>query len=516
MPTQDHALSPLPMLRGHDRLRLLPGTLWRLGPRALLAYARHRLGQDAAREALADRGGAVDAASPWFDGVPPEHRARHALEVPTGADFDVREVWERGRLADDAASRAENFLRANPPFRGPHWACGQETAIRLAHLLEADAAPPPVVTAHRDRILATLDYAIAQDNNHAISEAAGLWAAGLALDDAATAARGRALLADAVLRLFAPSGGFAQYSLRYHALALEMAGFAVRRARALGAADLPGQALARLAAGTAWLARLVDSDTGAAWRVGHDDSSALFGSRPDDLRPVLARAAATFGAPPGMPAYWLDEAGGFAGLQDGAVRLFMRMPVHRFRPSQADALHLDLWHGSLNLLRDAGTATYNFRAHPDAPDLSRTAAHNTIAFDDDDQMPKLSRFLYAAWLAPRAMEASPGRLRGAYRDWRGRTHDRQVEHAGNQVLVRDEFAGAFRRAVLRWRLAEGDWRLEGTTLVGPGMRLRIDGAAGLHLARLPFAPRYGEWTSTPALEAWADRPGTLVSAITLA
>lgn len=513
MPTQDHTLAPLPMARGHERLRLLPGTLWRLGPRALLAYARHRLGKDAARQALADRGGAVDAASSWFDGVPPEHRARHALEVPTGGDFDIREVWERGRLPDPA--QAEDFLRANPPFRGPHWACGQETAIRLAHLLAADAAPPEVVAAHRDRILATLDYAIAQDNNHAISEAAGLWAAGLALDDGACAARGRALLADAVLRLFAPSGGFAQHSLRYHALALEMAGFAVRRARAAGAPDLPAAALARLAAGTTWLARLVDPETGAAWRVGHDDSSALFGTRPNDLRPVLARAASTFGDPPPPARFWLDADGGFAGLHAGAVRVFMRMPVHRFRPSQADALHLDLWHGSRNLLRDAGTATYNFRAHPDAPDLARTAAHNTISFDDDDQMPRLSRFLYAAWLTPRVMHAAPDQLRGAYRDWRGRSHDRQVDRQGRLVMVQDEIAGPFRRAVLRWHLAEGDWRLEGDRVRGPGMQLRLDGVSGLRLTRLAVAERYGAWTTTPAVEAWTDRPGTLLTVITL-
>jgi hypothetical protein len=504
------------MARGPDRLRLLPGTLWRLGPRALLAYARHRLGQDGARKALADRGGAVDTASPWFDGVPPAHRARHALDVPTGGDFDIRKVWERGRLAHDTTAQAEKFLRANPPFRGPHWACGQEAAIRLAHLLEADAASPQVVAAHRDRILATLDYAIAQDNNHAISEAAGLWAAGLALDESATAERGRALLGRAVLRLFAPSGAFAQHSLRYHALALEMAGFAVRRARAAGASDLPDAALARLAAGTAWLARLADPETGAAWRVGHDDSSALFGADPADLRPVLARAAKTFGDPPPGEKFWLDADGGFAGLHDGAVRVFLRMPGGKFRPSQADALHLDVWHGSRNLLRDAGTATYNFRAHPDAPDLSRTAAHNTISFDDDDQMPRLSRFLYAAWLTPRVMFAAPGHLRGAYRDWRGRTHDRQVDRQGRLVMVQDDVAGRFGRAVLRWRLAEGDWRLDGDRVRGDGVQLRLDGVSGLRLTRLPIADRYGAWSTTPSVEAWIDRPGTMLTVITLA
>jgi len=91
-------------------------------------------------------------------------------------------------------------------------------------------------------------------------------------------------------------------------------------------------------------------------------------------------------------------------------------------PSQADALHLELCRGGACLLGDAGSCLYNAAADPQAPDLARTAAHNTISFDGDDQMPRLSRFLYGAWLRPRGVASLPGEMRAGYRDWRGRSH----------------------------------------------------------------------------------------------
>lgn len=539
------ALPPLPAARGLRRLWLLPGTLARLGLPALARYARHRLTRTAALpadlpapvppflHAEAQGGPAPD----WFGPLPAPMRALPALAVPTAGPFDIRQVWEAGRLVDlpavaardpaAAESVLRDFLRANPPFRGPHWACGQEAAIRLVHLLAAreaiGAAMLPglagLVALHCRRIAATLDYAMAQDNNHAVSEAAGLWVAGMALGDAAGAARGRALLERAVLRLFAPSGAFSQQSMRYHVVALEMAAFAVRTARAQQLGGLSPAARDRLAAGVGWLARISDPASGRGWRVGPDDSSRFLAAPPDDVRPALARAHAAFGASQrpadsGTAGAWLDPDGGFAALQLGSLRAYMRLPVHRFRPGQADALHLELWQGSGCLLGDAGTALYNFTADPTAPDLARTAAHNTIAFDDDDQMPRLSRFLYGAWLRPAELGAEPGRMWAAYRDWKGRLHRREVRLCAAGVLVEDRFDGPFARAVARFRLPAAPWTVRRGAATGGPFRLTVRGAEGCRLVLLPCAPCYGSWTTTPALEAWASRPGSLAAEIT--
>ena len=95
--------------------------------------------------------------------------------------------------------------------------------------------------------------------------------------------------------------------------------------------------------------------------------------------------------------------GGYHVLRAGPALGVLRYPRFRFRPSQADALHFDLWLGDRNLLRDAGTFSYN---DPEAREdfFAGTAAHNTVQFDDRDQMPRLGRFLFADWLKARGVE----------------------------------------------------------------------------------------------------------------
>src|SRR4051812_6040228 len=104
---------------------------------------------------------------------------------------DIRPVWEANRWAElpllaQAArldpggghlARAEEWLAAwlaaNPAFRGPNLACGQEAALRALHLALAIAllgGPPPagaraLLALHGRRIAATAAYAAAQDNN---------------------------------------------------------------------------------------------------------------------------------------------------------------------------------------------------------------------------------------------------------------------------------------------------------------------------------------------------------------
>ncbi len=91
----------------------------------------------------------------------------------------------------------ETFTDANPPCLGPHWMSGQEVALRLmafvwaAQVFAASPSSTPErksrlaasVAAHAARIPPTLVYARSQQNNHLLSEAAGLLTAGLALPD---------------------------------------------------------------------------------------------------------------------------------------------------------------------------------------------------------------------------------------------------------------------------------------------------------------------------------------------
>ncbi|MGI9500801.1 MAG: heparinase II/III family protein, partial [Geminicoccaceae bacterium] len=156
----------------------------------------------------------------------------------------------------------------------------------------------------------------------------------------------------------------------------------------------------------------------------------------------------------------------------------IRFPSFAFRPAHADALHLDLWVDGVNLLRDSGSFSYN-PAPGAAPDLRATAAHNTVEFDGRDQMPRLGRFLFGSWLQPsevgELLENEDGlSWTGAYEDGEGCRHRRTVTCDQATWRILDEIDGQKEKAVLRWRLAPGDWKLDGRTLHGKHARLSVE------------------------------------------
>lgn len=589
--------------RGLDTTRLLKlDAAWRLGPRPALLAALHRspVGQALAERALRNPPPITVEAGPFLPtnghrpppagATGPEHVARvlaraarppptdwhggydsaaPALSLDPFAAGDIRPVWERNRWAElpllaQAArldpggghlARAESLLsdwpHANPPFHGPNWLCGQEAALRALHfalalaLLDGDRAPTPaargLLALHARRIAATPTYAAAQDNNHAISEPAGLLACGLLLGDARMAGRAAARLSHRVRRLVAPCGAFAQLSAGYHRLLLDVLTVTAWLCRRYDRPGLDPAAQALGGAAATWLHRLTDPATGATPRLGHEDGSAfadLSLARPADARPSLERAARLFAGrsaghaddpgcawldlPPRPPlpaprAEWTSRGlRGWTG--EGGARAFLRAGPLRFRPGHADLLHLDLWDGPLNLLRDGGTGAYNpppdrawWHAH-----FTGTAAHNTVEFDGADQMPRVSRFLFARWPGTGWLPD------GAWmRDHRGNRHERRVQREGRTWLVEDRVSGGFAGIALRWRLAPGEWRATADavgaaifTLDGPfqgahgSPRLSVTADAPLSVALESGweSPAYGETRPAPVLVARAAAP----------
>ena len=167
---------------------------------------------------------------------------------------------------------------------------------------------------------------------------------------------------------------------------------------------------------------------------------------------------------PATKGYEADD-GGFAMLRRGAVMALLHYPRFRFRPSQADALHLDFWLGSENMLRDAGSFSYN--TEPDwLSYFGGTASHNTIQFDDRDQMPRLSRFLLGdwlktTWLQPLKEDAQGTDFGAAYRDGQGSSHRRLITLEDTLLRIEDVVTGFACKAVLRWRLRPLIWQMEG-------------------------------------------------------
>ncbi len=499
------------------------------------------------------------------------------------ADFDpqagdIKAVWERSRLdwAMAFAQRARlgdaraidllnswlwNWSRANPPFRGPNWKCGQEASIRVMHLgvaalllsqvRGAPAGLRTLIATHLQRVEPTLSYAIGQDNNHGTSEAGALFIGGswlIATGDARGARwerLGRKWLENRAVRCIEPCGTFSQYSSNYQRLALDTFSLAESWRRHLGLPAFSGALTERVRAATLWMASLTDPTSGDVPNVGANDGACLLplaGTAIRDFRPSVNLASAlfldriAFAAPRSAIAWlaWLRippptqqldlrgsrvfADGGFAVLRRGDGMALLRFPRFRFRPSQADALHVDLWVAGECLLADGGTYSYALRSHPPG-DLAATRSHNTIEFDARDQMPRLGRFLYGAWLredSTDVMEDSgeASSFRAGYTDHCGVRHVRRVQLREGVLQVADEIAGFRERAVLRWRLQPGAWEVQGSSAVCGNRRLTFESSMPIRRIELTqgyASLHYLRFTPVPVVEVEMGRAGSITS-----
>lgn len=492
---------------------------------------------------------------------------------------DVKAVWELSRLdwAVAMAQRAaagetteldrlnrwlDDWSARNPPYFGANWKCGQEAAIRVLHLalcalvlgIERDPPEPlrDLVRLHLRRIEPTMGYAVGQANNHGTSEAAALFVGGAWLAAAGDpaggdwAAAGRRWLENRATALIEPDGTFSQYSTTYQRMVVDTYSLTELGRRRFGLPAFSERCLGRVRAAAEWLRQVTDPE-GDTWSLGANDGArlaALTDHDHRDARPTVQLAFALFDEaaayPPAddldQPLAWAGLArpsrqaprlrsrsfddGGVHVLRRGPVVAYLRYPRFRFRPSQADALHCDLWVGGANLLRDGGAYSYNAAPERIAY-FSGAEGHNTVQFDGRDQMPRLGRFLYGDWLAARDVdpvtEAPDGvTAAAAYRDGHGARHRRRLTLTDDRLVCEDAVSGFSARAVLRWRLAPGEWSREGDAFRCGDRRIEI--AADPEPVRLSLTEGeesryYLQKTPLPVIEAEVERPARLTTTV---
>jgi hypothetical protein len=488
---------------------------------------------------------------------------------------DIKCVWEASRFewlqsfalaaksgdtgrTEQMNSWLADWWHRNPPFKGPNWKCAQEASIRVlrlvfaAHILgELRTASKPLLDAieiHLARIAPTLGYAKGQQNNHATSEAAALWVGGLFLKangrgDNAIASGGKAALASSIMSLVLPDGSFSQSSSNYHRFLLDTLCIAELLRRALSSTALDDAACARIREAIHWLSQFTDQASGEPVNLGHNDSAYLLPNKSGQDRNFLLTlgiANALFNgyvpqhcmaatAPllslldetrsvrevPALRSHLFAD-GGYAVLREQDAMAMLRLPQFTFRPSHCDALHLDLWVGGLNILRDAGTASYVSEIES-MPDLSTTRAHNTIQFDEDEQMPRLSRFLWGDWLKPDGpiefLEHNGGKSAGAaYVDRRKRRHDRKVKLQQARLDIIDTVRGRVGRSILRWHLCRDNWQQTSATefCCGPMViNMTSNTPITAKLTPTPEALRYRQVSEAMCIEASFEGQATV-------
>ena len=491
---------------------------------------------------------------------------------------DIKTVWEASRFdwvlamaqriaAGDKSelSRLNAWLAdwcdKNPAYLGPNWKCGQEASIRVMHLAMAakllrqhrnsSKALMQLIRVHLQRITPSIGYAMAQNNNHGSSEAAALYIGGswlFALGDE-TAVKYRAIgkkwLENCAERLIERDGSFSQYSTNYHRVVLDTYSMVEYWRRTFQLPEFSSRFYERLSAAANWLYQMTQRKNGDVPNLGANDGAYLLplaGTDYRDYRPSVQLAGVLFAGKRAygaagdwnLPLQWLEielpagvkripgsawfPQGGYCSLHAGDAFALFNIPRFRFRPSQADALHVDLWLSGENLLRDAGTYSYN--AGDDVIGyFGGTAGHNTVQFDDRDQMPRLSRFLFGAWLkaeqvSPLVKQNGQATSSAAYRDWHGGFHHRTVILSDKKLQVIDKVSGFSNKAILRWRLQPGQWHINDTSVCSNSHKLKVTSNVSIERFEITQgweSRYYMQKTPLPVLEVEINHHGKLIT-----
>jgi hypothetical protein len=460
------------------KINLIPARFMPPPDQALL---KDVMGKEAQEQLISE---AEEVVSGWvrlFGGEPvqlrlnPPEPLRHWTEHERGRDAaniaDVKLIWEPARMGwavllgrayaltgDERYPAAfwvylEEFLRANPAYYGWNWVSAQEAALRLIAMafswqVFADSIHSTVerasllwrtIAEHASRIPPTLSYARAQDNNHLLSEAAGLYTAAMVLPEHPSARHWRRtgwrLFEQGLKDQIAEDGTYIQHSTNYHRLMLQLALW-VGKLATLKSEHFSVGITERLAQATRWLVKLLDRQSGCLPNLGPNDGAYLLplaSQSNADFRPVLQTAGDVFlrerlleNGPWDEMSLWLGETPTSPSTADrmqdreppslldglppkpdtrlsqtphtiqshsGESWTYLRAAHFDGRPGHADQLHVDMWWGGLNLALDPGTYMYN-APPPWENALSGSDVHNTVTVDGLDQMQRVGKFLF--------------------------------------------------------------------------------------------------------------------------
>jgi hypothetical protein len=502
---------------------------------------------------------------------------RHWSDIPEGGAGDIKGVWELSRFAvafrlvrcyvltgDERAPEAfwrlvESWLAANPPNAGPQWASAQEAALRAMawiFALRAFAFSPATtpdrvrkltaaMDVHARRIEATTAYARAQNNNHLISEGAGLYTIGAMFPGEPGAGRRRSLgmrlLAESVSQFY-PDGGYIQHSHNYTRLAVQLYLWTARLAQ-LNGHGFPEGMRRSWSRAFDLLRTMADRTTGRLPNFGHNDG-ALFlplnSCACEDYRPVLQMLSIVRDKKKifrdgswDEDTVWLFGPGAIGGtnrrhprgvefesrpyyapcaglyiLGGDESQAVVRCVRFRSRPAHADQLHADLWWRNENVAIDAGSYLYGGDP-PWRNALAGAGVHNSVTVDGRDQMARSGRFLWTRAAQGTVDTPGPSALRASHDGYRslGVTHERLVELAEDDIwVVTDEIAGTGRHtARLHWLLPDYPWE--------PAAPGGDPIAENLRAEKFPAAAEgaaVGIVFRTPAggivLRIWSDKP----------
>ena len=431
---------------------------------------------------------------------------------------DIKNIWEPSRFnwlgtlvyaykttLSEKYIRTINFwlndwIKQNPKNIGPNWICGQEASIRVMNLILAFEIHGSeyvsedlidILKIHLNRIAPTTFYAKAQNNNHGISEGVALYLGGKLVFDHTQSAKyqtihykGLKLIENRIRSLILADGTFSQYSVVYHRMVLDMLSVLELIRGRWSLKLLSKEFYKNVTKALKWYESMIDPVSGGAPNFGGNDGTYLFnldGKSYNDFTPSLLLASSIFNFPINpifknkhmlQTIFKKDQLytnektsncesfleGGYLKLTRKNGMLIFRFPKYKFRASNSDGHHIDVWQDGINWVRDAGSFSYALDLN-EQNQYSGTAGHSTIQFDNRNQMPRMSRFLFADSLKLKLIEKdfSNFTMSSAYQDHKNNYHLRSIKKFDNGWIIDDTVKGVYKTATLRFLLCPGEW-----------------------------------------------------------
>ena len=371
---------------------------------------------------------------------------------------DIKYVWEKSRFSFlytimryDACTGEEHaewvwkeilsWIAANPVNSGPNFKCSQEISLRVlnwTYALHFYKSSPSLKEEIFQKIIFSIYWQlrhvygnihfsrIAVRNNHAITETLTLYLGGLLYPFFSEAGlwkeKGKRWFEDEVAYQIYEDGTFLQFSMNYHRVVIQLLTWGICLAD-LNRDRFKEEVYDRAEKSLRFLTNCMNSENGWLPNYGANDGALFFKFNDNnyrDFRPQLEALSLAlgkkwiYGAHEDASWYGLTkgthlteavkaeigsvkfEKGGYYLFRQQDFFTFIRCGKHKDRPSQADNLHLDIWHSGLNLLHDGGSFKYN-TSEKELKYFMGTQSHNTVMLDDFDQMEKGSRFIWYHW-----------------------------------------------------------------------------------------------------------------------
>ena len=350
-------------------------------------------------------------------------------------------------LSELVFSEIESWIAANPINQGPNYKCSQEISLRLLNWIfalhyykNATALDETLFQKIQHNIYWQLRHVYSNinfsrytvRNNHAITECLMLYIAGILFpsfpESPIWKKKGKIWFEQEILYQVYEDGTFLQFSHNYHRVLIQLfsVGFQIA---ALNNEHFSPTIYHRAAKSLDYLYQCMAGRNGELPNYGANDGALFFkwnDANFRDYRPQLNALYYYFSGKNLFPEAGMDQTedlfwlgldsttgfnpgfslslnpvcefrkGGIYTIRDGNTFTFIKCAGYRDRPSQADNLHVDIWVNGLNVLRDAGSYSYNADAEL-VRYFAGTKGHNTVMLGDHDQMLKGPRFIWLYW-----------------------------------------------------------------------------------------------------------------------